>query len=121
MDEVKQLLQYAFQTSNELTFPVSAPGSAGMECVFVNLLEPGDEVVIAQNGVFGGRMKENVERCGATPIMVEEQWGKPVNVEKVRSKLQANPNTKALAFVHAETSTGARSDVKALCALAEGI
>ena len=72
MDEVKGLLQYAFQTKNEMTFPMSAPGSAGMECCFVNLVEAGDEVIVAQNGVFGGRMTENVERCGATPVMVED-------------------------------------------------
>src|SRR3989338_2257731 len=71
MDEQKTLLRYAFQTSNELTMPVSAPGSAGMETCFVNLLEPGDKVVVCQNGVFGGRMKENVERVGATAVMVE--------------------------------------------------
>ena len=66
MDEMKSLLQYALQTKNVLTIPVSAPGSAGMETCFVNLVEPGDKVVVCQNGVFGGRMKENVERCGAT-------------------------------------------------------
>jgi len=119
MDELKRLLQYAFQTENELTLPVSAPGSAGMETVFVNLLEPGDRVVVCQNGVFGGRMKENVERCGATAIMVENDWGKPVDVAEVQNVLQANPDTKALAFVHAETSTGARSDAEALCRLAQ--
>jgi alanine-glyoxylate transaminase/serine-glyoxylate transaminase/serine-pyruvate transaminase len=118
MDEVKQLLQYAFQTKNELTFPVSAPGSAGMECVFVNLLEPADQVIVCQNGVFGGRMKENVERCGAIATMVDFEWGKPIDVDEVRRVLQDNPNSKALAMVHAETSTGARSDVQALCALA---
>ena len=75
MDEMKTLLQYAFQTKNPLTLPVSAPGSAGMEMCFVNLVEPGDKVIVCQNGVFGGRMKENVERCGATAIMVEDAWG----------------------------------------------
>ena len=79
MDEVKSLLQFAFQTSNALTIPVSAPGSAGMETVFTNLLEPGDQIIVCQNGVFGGRMKENVERCGATAVMVEDDWGKPVD------------------------------------------
>ncbi|MGB2259457.1 MAG: alanine--glyoxylate aminotransferase family protein, partial [Porticoccaceae bacterium] len=74
MDEVKALLQYVFQTKNELTFAVSAPGSAGMECCFANLVECGDKVIVCQNGVFGGRMKENVERCGATAIMVEDSW-----------------------------------------------
>jgi len=118
MDEVKTLLQYAFQTKNELTIPVSAPGSAGMETCFVNIIEPGDNVIVCQNGVFGGRMKENVERCGATPIMIEDDWGKPVDVAKVEEALKANPGVKAVCFVHAETSTGAMSDAKAICDLA---
>jgi alanine-glyoxylate transaminase/serine-glyoxylate transaminase/serine-pyruvate transaminase len=119
MDEIKGLLQYVFQTKNELTLPVSAPGSAGMETVFVNLLEPGDKVVICQNGVFGGRMRENAIRCGAVPVMVEEEWGKTIDCNKVEQTLKKNPDAKALAFVHAETSTGARSDVAALCELAK--
>ncbi len=118
MDEVKTLLQYAFQTKNELTIPVSAPGSAGMETCFVNLIEAGDKVIVCQNGVFGGRMKENVERIGATPVMVEDDWGKPVDPAKVEAALKANPGVKAVAFVHAETSTGASSDVKTICDLA---
>lgn len=118
MDEVKSLLQYAFQTKNELTIPVSAPGSAGMEACFMNLVEAGDKVVVCQNGVFGGRMKENVERLGATAIMVEDEWGKAVDCNKVEETLKANPDTKILAFVHAETSTGAVSDAKTLCEIA---
>ena len=118
MDEIKELLQYAFQTKNQLTIPISAPGSAGMESCFVNLLEPGDKAVVCQNGVFGGRMKENVERCGAEAIMVEDEWGKPVDPNKVEKALQAHPDAKLLAFVHAETSTGARSDAQTLSALA---
>jgi alanine-glyoxylate transaminase / serine-glyoxylate transaminase / serine-pyruvate transaminase len=118
MDAVKALLQYAFQTKNRLTLPVSAPGSAGMEACFVNLLEPGDTVIVCQNGVFGGRMKENVERCGATAVMVEDAWGDPVDPAKVEAALQAHPEAKVLAFVHAETSTGARSDAETLCTLA---
>ena len=118
MDEIKQMLQYVFQTSNELTLPVSAPGSAGMETVFVNLLEPGDKVVVCQNGVFGGRMKENVERCGAEAIMVSNEWGSTVDLADAKAALEKNPQAKALAFVHAETSTGARSDAQALCQLA---
>ncbi len=118
MDEVKTLLQYAFQTSNQLTIPISAPGSAGMESCFVNLLEPGDKVIVCQNGVFGGRMKENVERIGATAIMVEDEWGNAVDCNKVEDALKANPDAKVLAFVHAETSTGAQSDAKTLCELA---
>jgi len=118
MDEVKQMLQYAFQTRNQLTIPVSAPGSAGMETVFINLLEHGDKAIVCQNGVFGGRMKENVERCGATAIMVEDDWGKPVDPQKVEDALKAHPDAKLLAFVHAETSTGASSDAQTLSKLA---
>jgi len=118
MDEIKELLQYAFQTSNELTLPVSAPGSAGMEACFVNLLCPGDKVIVCQNGVFGGRMKENVERCGAIAIMVEDGWGEPVSVDKVAAAFDAHPDASVLAFVHAETSTGVASDAAALCGLA---
>ena len=118
MEEVKVLLQFAFQTRNKLTLPVSAPGSAGMETVFTNLLEPGDKVIICQNGVFGGRMKENVERCGGEAIMVLDDWGCTVDVDKAEQALRDNPDAKALAFVHAETSTGASSDAETLCALA---
>ncbi len=118
MDEIKQMLQYAFKTKNRLTIPISAPGSAGMEACFVNLLEPGDKAIVCVNGVFGGRMKENVERCGATAIAVQDAWGAAVDPQKVEDALKAHPDAKLLAFVHAETSTGARSDAKALTALA---
>jgi alanine-glyoxylate transaminase/serine-glyoxylate transaminase/serine-pyruvate transaminase len=118
MDELKDLLRYAFQTRNALTMPVSAPGSAGMETAFVNLVEPGDTVIVCQNGVFGGRMKENVERCGGKAIMVEDVWGEPVDPHKVEDALKAHPDAKLLAFVHAETSTGAQSDAKTLAELA---
>jgi alanine-glyoxylate transaminase / serine-glyoxylate transaminase / serine-pyruvate transaminase len=118
MDELKVLLQFAFRTNNALTLPVSAPGSAGMEACFVNLLVPGDKVIVCQNGVFGGRMKENVERCGGTAIMVEDTWGEPVSMHKVEAAFEQHPDTALLAFVHAETSTGVRSDAAALCELA---
>ena len=119
MDDVKRLLQFAFQTRNELTIPLSAPGSAGMEAAFVNLLEPGDTAIVCQNGVFGGRMKENVERCGAKAVMVQDRWGDPVDPEKLSEAIQANPEAKLVAFVHAETSTGVRSDAEQLCRLAK--
>jgi alanine-glyoxylate transaminase/serine-glyoxylate transaminase/serine-pyruvate transaminase len=118
MDDVKGLLQYAFQTENELTMPVSAPGSAGMETCFVNLVEPGDKVIVCQNGVFGGRMKENVERCGGTAVMVEDEWGSAVDPARVEQALESNPDAKIVAFVHAETSTGAQSDARTLAELA---
>lgn len=118
MDELKALLQYAFATQNELTLPVSAPGSAGMEACFVNLVEPGDKVIVCQNGVFGGRMKENVERCGATAVMVQDAWGAPVDPNKLEQALKQHSDAKLVAFVHAETSTGARSDAETLVKLA---
>jgi alanine-glyoxylate transaminase/serine-glyoxylate transaminase/serine-pyruvate transaminase len=118
MDEVKAMLQAAFVTKNELTMPVSAPGSAGMETCFVNLVEPGDKVIVCVNGVFGGRMKENIERYGGVPVVVEDSWGEPVDLNKVGDAFKKNPDAKILAFVHAETSTGALSDARALVALA---
>jgi alanine-glyoxylate transaminase/serine-glyoxylate transaminase/serine-pyruvate transaminase len=119
MEEVKALLQYAFRTENPLTLPVSAPGSAGMETCFVNLVEPGDKVIVCINGVFGGRMKQNVERCGGTAVVVEDAWGAPVDPDKVEAALKAHADAKVLAFVHAETSTGAQSDAATLCRLAQ--
>lgn len=118
MDELKQLLQYAFATSYPMTLPVSAPGSAGMETCLVNLVAPGDEVVVAQNGVFGGRMKAIVERIGAKAIMVENEWGRAVDLADFEAALAANPNASVAAFVHAETSTGALSDAKTLAEIA---
>ncbi len=118
MDQVKALLQYAFRTKNEFTIAVSAPGSAGMETCFVNLIEPGDKVVVCRNGVFGERMRENVVRCGGEAILVDNEWGEPVDPQAVRDALQANPGVKAVAFVHAETSTGVVSDAQAIAGIA---
>lgn len=117
MDELKSLIQYAFQTKNEMTMAVSAPGIAGMETCFVNLVEPGEKVIVCRNGVFGERMRQNVERVGAIAVVVDNEWGTPVDPAAVEAALKANPDAKFLAFVHAETSTGALSDAKTLCAL----
>ena len=118
MDELKELLQYAFRTKNAMTMPVSAPGSAGMETCFVNLIEPGDKVIVCQNGAFGGRMKENVERSGGIAVMVEDAWGEAIDIGKLEDALKANADVKIVAMVHAETSTGAQSDVASLVKLA---
>ena len=119
MDEIKGLLQYAFQTKNDLTIPVSAPGSAGMETCFVNLIEPGDKVIVCQNGVFGGRMTENVKRSGGEAVIVEQEWGRAVDPARLEDALKLHPDAKIVAFVHAETSTGVQSDALALCKLAQ--
>jgi len=118
MDELNELLRYTFQTQNIVTLPISAPGSAGMECCLVNLLEPGDKIVIASNGVFGGRMLEIARRCGAKPIALEFEWGTPVDPGRVEDTLRAHPDTVARAFVQSETSTGGRSEAETLCKLA---
>lgn len=119
MDELKSLIQYAFQTANPVTMAISAPGSAGMEACFVNLVERGEKVIVCRNGVFGERMRQNVERVGAIPVLVDNAWGAPVDPMQVEDTLRAHPDARFLAFVHAETSTGARSDARTLCALAK--
>lgn len=119
MEEVKTLLRYAFQTANGLTFPVSGPGSVGMESCFVNLVEPGDKVIVCRNGVFGGRMLENVKRCGGVAVVQEDAWGSAVDPNKLEDILNEHRDAKVVAFVHAETSTGAMSDAKALVEIAQ--
>jgi alanine-glyoxylate transaminase/serine-glyoxylate transaminase/serine-pyruvate transaminase len=118
MEELKGLLRYTFQTKNALTFPVSGPGSVGMEYCFVNLVAPGDKVIVCRNGVFGGRMIENVERCGGVPIIVEDAWGEQVDPSKLEDALKKNPGVRVVAFVQAETSTGVQSDAKTLVEIA---
>jgi alanine-glyoxylate transaminase/serine-glyoxylate transaminase/serine-pyruvate transaminase len=118
MEELKGLLRYVYQTKNPLTFPVSGPGSVGMEYCFVNMVAPGDKVVVMRNGVFGGRMIENVERAGGIPVIVEDAWGEPCDPQKLEDTLKVNPDVRVVAFVHAETSTGVQSDAKTLVEIA---
>lgn len=118
MDEIKQLLQYAFQTKNELTIPVSAPGSSGMETCFMNLVEPGDQILVCINGVFGMRMSEVASRAGANVHTLSFEWGEEVDPAQVDVYLSQHSDIKMLAFVHAETSTGVRSDAKVLSEIA---
>jgi alanine-glyoxylate transaminase/serine-glyoxylate transaminase/serine-pyruvate transaminase len=119
MDDIKRLLQQAFRTRNDLTMPVSGPGSAGMEACFANLLEPGDTIIVCDNGVFGGRMRSMSERLGAKVVTVKDPWGRAVDPQKVEDAFKANPQAKVLAFVQAETSTGALSDARTLAAIAQ--
>src|SRR6266545_7325140 len=118
MEELKFLLRYAYQTKNPLTFPISGPGSVGMESCFVNLVRPGDRVIVCRNGVFGGRMIENVERAGGKAIVVEDEWGAPVDPHKLEDALKKNRDVRVVAFVHGETSTGVQSDAKTLVSIA---
>lgn len=106
MDETCAMLRRVFQTENALTFPVSATGMAGMEAIASNLVERGDEVIVCVNGVFGGRMKDIMERCGATVHAVEAEWGEILTDDAVGEAVQAHPKAKLVTIVHAETSTG---------------
>jgi alanine-glyoxylate transaminase/serine-glyoxylate transaminase/serine-pyruvate transaminase len=111
MDETCDLLRLAWGTSNRRTLPLSATGSAGMEAAFVNTVSPGDVVVVAVNGLFGERMVDVAGRHGAEVVRVDHEWGRPVDVERV---VAAHPSPAIIAAVHAETSTGVRSDIAAL-------
>src|SRR5213595_3254697 len=117
MEEIKAMLRVVFQTKNAMTFPISGTGSAGMEFCFVNLIEPGDEVIIGVNGVFGTRMVDVAERCGARVIKVEAPWGQIIEAGQIRDALK-NSRPKFVAIVHAETSTGALTPVEEISKLA---
>ncbi len=118
MDEVKAMLQEVFKTQNHLTFPISAPASAAMECALVNIIETQDKIIVCRNGVFGMRMSDIVERCGGNPICVDDEWGNSIDLNKLSEAIKQHPDAKAVAFVYAETSTGARSDAASIAKLA---
>jgi alanine-glyoxylate transaminase/serine-glyoxylate transaminase/serine-pyruvate transaminase len=117
MEEIKAALQRLFNAPDHACVPLPAPGTAGMEAAIMNLLEPGDRAVIAINGAFGGRMADMAGRAGAEVVTVEHEWGQPIDPARVEAALAEGP-AKVLAFVHAETSTGVRSDAATLCGLA---
>lgn len=117
MDETQGLLRFLFQTENPLTIPVSGTGSAGMETCFVNLVEPGDEVVVCIHGVFGTRMADIVQRIGGELITVDGQWGRAIDPEEVRKAVKGR-SPKLLAIVHAETSTGVCQGLEDIAAIA---
>ena len=118
MDETQQLLRYLFQTDSPLTIPVSGTGSAGMETCFVNLIEPGDEVVVCVNGVFGTRMSDIVGRIGGRLTRVDAPWGRAIDPDDVRKAVHGG-SPKVLAVVHAETSTGVCQPLEDLAAIAK--
>jgi alanine-glyoxylate transaminase/serine-glyoxylate transaminase/serine-pyruvate transaminase len=118
MNEVQAQLRDVFRTSNAFTIAISGTGSAGMEAAIVNLIEPGDAVIVGINGAFGGRMADIVERCGATPIKIEAAWGRVFDPQQIEDALRRGRRVKAVALVHAETSSGAHQpveDIGALC------
>jgi len=117
MDDVQSLLRYVFETENRVTIPISATGSAGMEAALVNVIEPGNEVVVCINGVFGERMRDIVERAGARAIVVEAKWGEAIDVNQIESALKSC-KPRAVSLVHAETSTGVLQDLSGLGELA---
>src|SRR5439155_6477794 len=117
MEEIKVMLRQVFLTQNEITFPVSGTGSAGMEFCCVNLIEPGDEVVIGINGVFGGRLAEVAERCGAKVTRVEAPWGRIIEPGPMAEALKGR-KPKLVGLVHAETSTGALTPVPEIARMA---
>jgi alanine-glyoxylate transaminase / serine-glyoxylate transaminase / serine-pyruvate transaminase len=117
MDDIQEMLRYVFETANRVTIPISATGSAGMEAAIVNAIEPGDEAVVCINGVFGERMRDIVGRAGGRAIVVSADWGKAIEFEKIKAAMESS-NARALAIVHAETSTGVHQDLAGLSNLA---
>lgn len=117
MDETRQMLRQVFQTNNEMTLAISGTGSAGMEACICNLIEPGDEMIVCVNGVFGGRMKDVAERYGAKVHTIDVDWGRGIEPEQVAQALKDWPSAKALGIVHAETSTGEHQPLEEIASL----
>ena len=120
MDDTCEMLRQVFRTRNPLTFPVSGTGMAGMECLAANLIERGDQVIVCVNGVFGGRMKDVMERCGATVHTVEAPWGEVITLDQVKAALEEHPKATLVGLVHAETSTGAHQPLEGFAELVHG-
>ncbi|MBZ0115098.1 MAG: alanine--glyoxylate aminotransferase family protein, partial [Thermoanaerobaculia bacterium] len=112
MDESREMLRRVFRTENEMTIAISGTGSAGMEACVANLIEPGDGMIVCVNGVFGARMKDVAERCGARVTVVEAPWGEVIPAEAIAKALTDHPDVRAVGIVHAETSTGAHQPLE---------
>src|SRR5262245_26084759 len=117
MDDVQSLLRYVFETENRVTIPISATGSAGMEAALVNSIEPGDDVVVCINGVFGERMRDIVGRAGAKAVTVEAKWGEAIDLNQVKAAVESC-SPRVVAIVHAETSTGVLQNLNGFADLA---
>jgi alanine-glyoxylate transaminase/serine-glyoxylate transaminase/serine-pyruvate transaminase len=120
MDQIQTLLRHTFRTQNALTFPVSGTGSAGMEACMANVLEPGDRVVVAQNGVFGGRMADIAGRLGCTVDTLEVSFGEAIDPGRLKDTIAGKP-TRLVAVVHAETSTGVRQSIPEIVTVAHEV
>lgn len=117
MDDIQEMLRYVFETENRVTIPISATGSAGMEAALVNVIEPGDEVVVCIHGVFGERMRDIIERAGGKPVVVRAEWGHAIERADIEAALESS-KPRAIAIVHAETSTGVLQELTGLGELA---
>jgi alanine-glyoxylate transaminase/serine-glyoxylate transaminase/serine-pyruvate transaminase len=114
MNEVQGMLRAAFQTQNQFTIAISGTGSAGMEAALVNVIEPGDTVIVGVNGVFGTRMADIVGRAGGKLVRLEVPWGQVFPLERIEEAIRKEGKVKAVAVVHAETSTGAQQPLEGL-------
>ena len=117
--EIGRLLRMAFGTANRATFPISGTGTSGMEAALVNLLDPGDKCVIGHNGFFGDRLVQIAERCGGVPVPIAGEWGRPIFAEQVEAAVKREGKVKAIAVVHAETSTGVLQPLEGLRQIAD--
>ena len=118
MDDVQRMLRLVFKTQHGFTLPVSGTGTAGMEAALVNLLEPGDTIVVAVNGFFGGRLEDIASRIGARVERVEYEWGAVIDPQPLRDAVRRQDNVKMVGVVHAETSTGVLSPIEDMAAIA---
>ena len=119
MEELKQMLRNLFKTKNDFTIPISSPASAAMEAAIINILSPGEKIIVCRNGVFGMRMSDIVERAGGIAICLDDEWGQTIDTRKLAAAIQEHPDAIAVAFVYAETSTGVRSDAEGLAKMAK--
>jgi len=119
MGEIHRLLNHTFETENRATFPISGTGTSGMEAALINLIEPGEKVLIGYNGFFGDRMSQIVERCGGVPVRLEQEWGRPILPEQVQEALEKDKEITIAALVHAETSTGVLQPLEELREIAD--